>query len=72
MGNLIARIAKRKGLQFFLLLLLGSLAVFAYIYFFGFEPRGERESLLVPKAMVFVVLLLTFIWRVRRDQGKQN
>ncbi len=70
--NVIKWLLERKGLVFILLTILGSLVVLTHIYFFGFTTRLESDDLTLPKAILFLILLITLIVRVIIDSRNRK
>ncbi len=56
---------QKKSILFIVLTLLGSAAVFTYLYFVGFAEPAERGSLWLPKLIIFLLLLITLIIRFK-------
>ncbi len=56
---------QKKSILFIVLTLLGSAAVFTYLYFVGFAEPAQRGSLWLPKLIIFLLLLITLIIRFK-------
>ncbi len=66
---------QKKSILFIVLTLLGSAAVFTYLYFVGFAEPAERGSLWLPKLIIFLLLLITLIIRFKiktRENKKER
>jgi len=65
--DLLRSLLGKRSILFLVFTLIGACCVFAYIYFVGFDAPAERGSFFWPKLVVFLVLLLSLIYRFKKQ-----